>query len=105
MKVVHSYERHVFPGCTDYTAVLQGRQWVRVSGILGSKYVGKDYFLMEFVVKVAGDAVVATFRRDSDGNETVETDGGLSFDSFEAANRWAAEEAPYTCPLCGALLE
>jgi len=109
MKVIYSYEMHGFPGNAGYTAVLLRKQWTPVSGIFGSKHIGTDHFLdhlfMRFVVKVASDAVIATFRRDGDGNETVETDDGLNFDSFEAANRWAAEGAPYTCPLCGALLE
>jgi len=73
--------------------------------MLGSKCVGKDEFFMEYVAHVADDAVVATFRRDADGHESVKTDDGLEFASFIEAGIWAAEKAPYTCPICGALLE
>ena len=102
--IVFSCERHTFPGNTDYVAVLLGRRWVPCSSIFGSRYVGRDSFFLEYEVKVANDAIVATFTRRTD-SELVEVDSGFSFDSFEAADRWAAEDAPYTCPLCGALLE
>ena len=114
MKILYSYERHVYPGNMDYVAVLLGRQWVPCSGIVGNKYLGRDYFFLKYEVKVAGDAIVATFKRrckeDGTTNELVEVEFGDSFSSFnftsfEDANRWAADNAPFTCPMCGALLE
>ena len=102
MKTIVSEERDTDMGGTHFTAVLLNGKWERVSLMKGIRRLGKDCGWYAYAVDVADDVISARFDRSNSGNELVYASNGMTWRSFEAADRWASgESAPTTCLHCG----
>jgi len=93
MKTVRSEERSTGMGATHYAAVLIDGEFVCVSRLSDVRYKGHDHGWEIYEVAVSDDTITAQFDRSNRGNENVTASNGMSWRSFEAAQRWAAKQS------------
>jgi len=102
MKTVRSEECSTGMGGTHLAAVLCDGEWLRVSNHPTVQYMGRESGYECYEVDVADDAITAQFDRSNRGNEYVDASNGMSWRSFNEADRWASgESTSETCPHCG----
>lgn len=90
---VESYERTTGMGATEFTAVLMGGEWVRVSSLPEARSLGRSQGAYGYAVEVPEGTPTGRFYRSNSGKERVEVSpSGEVFTSFDAANDWAAAQ-------------
>jgi hypothetical protein len=88
MKVV-SEERSTGRGAIRFSAILLAGEFVRVSEIQECVYLGRESGVEKYEIEVPEGTVTADFYRSNSGKEDVWVSTGESFQSFEAAQKWA----------------